>query len=79
MNRTHFAFRIDRWDHAGNAIMDHVAGVECLTLRLHRMFQVGSFCPVLFRLTAARWRRAIISSAGGELTPNRAAQGDWSK
>ena len=26
----------------------------------------------------ARWRRAIISSAG-ELTPNRAAQGDWSK
>jgi hypothetical protein len=30
VNRTQFAFRIDRWDRDGNTIMDHVAGVENL-------------------------------------------------
>ena len=28
MNRTEFAFRIDRWDRDGHTIMDHVAGSE---------------------------------------------------
>jgi hypothetical protein len=26
--RTHFTFRIDRWDDTGAAIVEHVAGVE---------------------------------------------------
>jgi hypothetical protein len=30
VNRTHFTFRIDRWDHDGHTIMDHVAGSEDL-------------------------------------------------
>jgi hypothetical protein len=34
MNRTTFSFRIDRWDHDGNTIMDHVAGVENLIVAM---------------------------------------------
>ena len=34
MNRTTFSFRIDRWDCDGNAIMDHVAGVENLMVAM---------------------------------------------
>jgi hypothetical protein len=30
VNRTEFTFRIDRWDHEGHTIIDHVAGVEDL-------------------------------------------------
>ena len=30
--RTHFAFRIDRWDEAGDNILDHVAGIEDYTV-----------------------------------------------
>jgi hypothetical protein len=26
--KTHFAYRIDRWDHNGNNILDHIAGVD---------------------------------------------------
>jgi hypothetical protein len=26
--RTHFSFRIDRWDDRGDSIVEHVAGVE---------------------------------------------------
>jgi hypothetical protein len=28
--RTHFAYRIDRWDITGESVMEHVAGVEDL-------------------------------------------------
>jgi hypothetical protein len=28
--RTHFAYRIDRWDISGDTIIDHVAGIEDL-------------------------------------------------
>jgi hypothetical protein len=28
--RTHFAYRIDRWDVSGDTIVDHVAGIEDL-------------------------------------------------
>jgi hypothetical protein len=28
--RTHFAYRIDRWDILGNTIIEHVAGIEDL-------------------------------------------------
>ena len=34
MNRTKFSFRIDRWDHDGNTVMDHVAGVENLMVAM---------------------------------------------
>lgn len=37
MNRTTFSFRIDRWDHDGNTIMDHVAGVENLIIAHGRL------------------------------------------
>jgi hypothetical protein len=26
--RTHFSFRIDRWDDAGDNILEHIAGIE---------------------------------------------------
>ena len=26
--RTHFSFRVDRWDPLGDNILDHVAGIE---------------------------------------------------
>ena len=26
--RTHFSFRVDRWDQLGDNILDHVAGIE---------------------------------------------------
>ena len=34
VNRTHFTFRIDRWDHDGHTIMDHVAGSEDLMVAM---------------------------------------------
>ena len=34
VNRTQFAFRIDRWDRDGNTIMDQVAGVENLLVAM---------------------------------------------
>jgi hypothetical protein len=30
--KTHFAYRIDRWDADGNSIMEHVAGCDDLTV-----------------------------------------------
>jgi hypothetical protein len=32
MTRAHFAYRIDRWDSAGDSIMEHVAGIEDFTI-----------------------------------------------
>jgi hypothetical protein len=34
VNRTQFAFRIDRWDCDGHTIMDHVAGSEDLMVAM---------------------------------------------
>lgn len=34
VNRTQFAFRIDRWDHDGHTVMDHVAGSEDLMVAM---------------------------------------------
>jgi hypothetical protein len=34
LNRTQFAFRIDRWDRDGHTIMDHVADVENLLVAM---------------------------------------------
>jgi len=34
VNRTQFAFRIDRWDRDGHTIMDHVAGSEDLMVAM---------------------------------------------
>jgi hypothetical protein len=34
LNRTQFAFRIDRWDRDGHTIMDHVAGSEDLMVAM---------------------------------------------
>jgi hypothetical protein len=32
VTKTHFAYRIDRWDADGNSIMEHVAGCNDLTV-----------------------------------------------
>jgi hypothetical protein len=32
VTKTHFAYRIDRWDADGNSIMEHVAGCDDLTV-----------------------------------------------
>jgi hypothetical protein len=32
VTKTHFAYRIDRWDANGNSIMEHVAGCDDLTV-----------------------------------------------
>ena len=34
VNRNHFTFRIDRWDHDGHTIMDHVAWSEDLLVAM---------------------------------------------
>ena len=32
--RTHFAFRVDRWNQLGDHILDHVAGIEDFTVAM---------------------------------------------
>ena len=32
VTKTHFAYRIDRWDADGNSIVEHVAGCDDLTV-----------------------------------------------
>jgi hypothetical protein len=54
VTRTHFAYRIDRWDHAGNQVMDHVAGVEDLIL-----------ARATFELACTRWPGETITLRQG--------------
>jgi hypothetical protein len=48
--KTHFAFRIDVWDDAGDSIVEHVAGVDD--------FEVAE---ATYRAAVARWPRALRS------------------
>jgi hypothetical protein len=48
--KTHFAFRVDIWDAAGDSILEHVAGIED--------FEVAE---ATYRAAVARWPAARIT------------------
>jgi hypothetical protein len=52
--KTNFAFRIDIWDHTGNSIVEHVAGVND--------FEVA---VATYRAAVARWSAARITLRQG--------------
>jgi hypothetical protein len=52
--KTHFAFRVDVWDDAGNSIVEHVAGVDD--------FEVAE---ATYRAAVARWPAARITLRQG--------------
>ena len=52
--KTHFAFRVDIWDDAGNSILEHVAGVDD--------FQVAE---AIYKAAIARWPMARITLRQG--------------
>ena len=52
--KTNFAFRIDIWDHTGNSIVEHVAGVDD--------FEVA---VATYRAAVARWPAARITLRQG--------------
>jgi len=57
--KTHFAFRVDIWDDAGNSIVEHVAGADD--------FEVGE---ATYRAAVARWPAARITlRQGARFTP----------
>ena len=46
--KTNFAFRIDIWDHTGNSIVEHVAGVDDFEVA------VATYRAAILRWPAAR-------------------------
>jgi hypothetical protein len=52
--KTHFAFRVDIWDAAGDSILEHVAGIED--------FEVAE---ATYRAAVARWPAARITLRQG--------------
>jgi hypothetical protein len=52
--KTHFDFRVDIWDDAGDSIVEHVAGVDD--------FEVAE---ATYRAAVARWLRAAHHAAAG--------------
>jgi hypothetical protein len=52
--KTHFAFRVDIWDDAGNSILEHVAGADD--------FQVAE---AIYKAAIARWPTARITLRQG--------------
>jgi hypothetical protein len=52
--RTHFAYRIDRWDQGGDNIIEHVAEVEDLIL-----------ARATFELACTRWPGETITLRQG--------------
>jgi hypothetical protein len=52
--KTHFAFRVDIWDAAGDSILEHVAGIED--------FEVAE---ATYRAAIARWPMARITLRQG--------------
>jgi hypothetical protein len=52
--KTHFAFRMDIWDHTGNSIIEYVAGVDD--------FEVAE---ATYRAAVARWPAAWITLRQG--------------
>jgi hypothetical protein len=53
-NKTHFAFRVDIWDDAGDSIVEHVAGIDD--------FEVAE---AAYRAAVARWPAARITLRQG--------------
>ena len=54
--KTHFAFRVDVWDAAGDSILEHVAGVDD--------FEVAE---ATYRAAVARWPAARITRQGARV------------
>jgi len=52
--KTHFAFRVDIWDDAGNSMVEHVAGADD--------FEVAE---ATYRVAVARWPAARITLRQG--------------
>jgi hypothetical protein len=52
--KTHFAFRVDIWDDAGNSIVEHVAGADD--------FQVAE---AIYKAAITRWPKARITLRQG--------------
>ena len=52
--RTHFAFRIDKWNDDGENIVEHVAGAADLTVAL-----------AIFKIACKRWPKAAITLRQG--------------
>jgi hypothetical protein len=52
--KTHFTFRVDIWDHSGDSIVEHVAGVDD--------FEVAE---ATYRAALARWPAARITLRQG--------------
>ena len=61
--KTHFAFRIDVWDHTGNSIVEHVAGVDD--------FEVA---VATYRAAVASWSAARITLRQGARVVATAAE-----
>jgi hypothetical protein len=54
MTRTHFSFRIDLWDEAGDNIVEHVAGVEDYTV-----------ARAAYEAAVARWPGEMVTLRQG--------------
>ena len=61
--KTHFAFRVDIWDAAGDSILEHVAGIED--------FEVAE---ATYRAAVARWPAARITLRQGSRVVNESGQ-----
>jgi hypothetical protein len=55
--KTHFAYRIDRWDADGNSIMEHVAGCDDLTVAV-----------AAYDAAVRRWAGEVITLREGART-----------
>jgi hypothetical protein len=63
MNKTHFAFRVDIWDAAGDSILEHVAGIED--------FEVAE---ATYLAAVARWPAARITLRQGARVVHESGQ-----
>jgi hypothetical protein len=54
VTKSHFTFRIDRWDNSGNAIIEHVAWIEDFDVAL-----------AAFRAACLRWPGESITLRQG--------------
>jgi hypothetical protein len=61
--KTHFAFRVDIWDEAGNSIVERVAGVDD--------FEVAE---ATYRAAVARWPTAPITLRQGAQVVHESGQ-----
>jgi hypothetical protein len=61
--RTHFQFRVDVWDDAGNEIVEHIAGSEDLDVT-----------QAAYAAAVKRWRKARITLRQGSLVVHDTGQ-----